>query len=95
MNELTLLEALYKLRTHKSKRQKLIFRVTFDEGITRKAYFGKVWSRVRKEWTYIIQDGVHDPQFGYDEKAAVSAILSISGMRLQGNVVKYHIHRHQ
>ena len=35
MNELTLLEALHKLRMHKSKRQRLIFKVTFDEGITR------------------------------------------------------------
>lgn len=93
--EITLLDALQQLWHHKAKRKKIVFEVTFDEGITRRAYFGKVWSQVRKEWTYIIQDGVHDPQFGYDEKAAVSAIMSISGMRLRGNGVRYHIRRYQ
>ena len=93
--EITLLDALQQLWHHKAKQKKLVFEVTFDEGITRRAYFGKVWSQVRQQWSYIIQDGVHDPQFGYDEKAAVSAIMSISGMRLRGNVVQYHIHRYQ
>ena len=95
MEELTLLDALQQIWHHRAKQKKIVFEVTFDEGITRRAYFGKVWSRVRKEWIYIIQDGVHDPQFGYDEKAAVSAIMSISGMRLRGNVVRYHIYRYQ
>ena len=45
------------------------------------------------DWHYLVQDGVHSPEFAYDEKAAVSAILSISGMHLCGNVVKYHIRR--
>ena len=94
MEEVTLLDALQQLWHHKAKRKKIAFEVTFEEGITRRAYFGKVWSSVRKDWSYIVQDGVHDPQFGYDEKAAVSAIMSISGMRLQGNVVKYHIRRY-
>lgn len=95
MEELTLLDALQQIWHHKAKQKKIVFEVTFDEGITRRAYFGKVWSQVRKEWIYIIQDGVHDPQFGYDEKAAVSAIMSISGMRLRGNVVRYHIYQYQ
>lgn len=94
MEEITLLDAIQQMWHHRAKRKKIVFEVTFEEGITRRAYFGKVWSQVRKEWTYIIQDGVHDPQFGYDEKAVVSAIMSISGMRLQRNVVKYHIHRY-
>ena len=46
MDEITLLDALQQLWHHKAKRKNLIFEVTFDEGITRKAYFGKSWSRV-------------------------------------------------
>lgn len=92
-NEITLLDALQQMWHHKTKRKPIVFEVTFDEGVTRRARFGKLWSKTRKEWSYIIQDGVHDPQFGYDERAAVSAIVSISGMRLCGNIVKYHIHR--
>lgn len=91
MDEITLLDALQQLWHFKAKRKKLVFEVTFDEGITRKAYFGKSWSRVMGTWQYIVQDGEHAPGFCYDEKAAVSAIMGISGMRLVGCTVKYHI----
>lgn len=91
MDEITLLDALQQLWHFKDKRKKLIFEVSFDEGITRTARFGKVWSRVMKEWHYVVQDGRHSPGFAYEERAAVSAIMSISGMRLVGNVTKYHI----
>ena len=43
--EITLLDALQQMWHHKAKRKRIVFEVTFDEGITRKAYFGKVWSR--------------------------------------------------
>lgn len=91
MNELTLLEALHKLRMHKSKRQHLIFKVTFDEGITRTARFGKYWNKVMKTWTYVVQDGEHSPAFAYSERLAVSAIMSIKGMELYFNSIRYHI----
>lgn len=91
MDEITLLDALQQLWQFKAKRKNLVFEVTFDEGITRKAYFGKSWSRVMGTWQYIVQDGEHAPGFCYDEKAAVSAIMGISGMRLVGCTVKYHI----
>ena len=91
--KITLLDALQQMWRHKAKRKRIVFEVTFDEGITRKAYFGKVWSRVCEAWDYVVQDGEHSPQFAYNEKAAVSAITSISGMRLCGNIVKYHIRR--
>ena len=91
--KITLLDALQQMWRHKAKRKRIVFEVTFDEGITRKAYFGKAWSRVCETWDYVVQDGEHSPQFAYDEKAAVSAIMSISGMKLCGNVVKYHIRR--
>lgn len=91
MDEITLLDALQQLWHFKAKRKNLVFEVTFDEGITRKAYFGKSWSRVMGTWQYIVQDGGHAPGFCYDEKAAVSAIMGISGMRLVGCTVKYHI----
>ena len=93
MEEITLLDALQQLWHHKAKRKSLVFEVTFDEGITRKAYFGKSWSRVMGNWQYIVQDGEHAPGFCYNEKAAVSAILGIPGMYLFGNTVKYHIRR--
>lgn len=93
MEEITLLDALQQMWHHKAKRKRIVFEVTFDEGITRKAYFGKVWSKAFQDWHYIVQDGEHTPQLAYNEKAAVSAIMSISGMRLHGNLVKYHIHR--
>lgn len=91
MEEITLLDALQQLWHFKAKRKTLMFEVTFDDGITRKAYFGKCWSRVMGNWQYIVQDGEHAPGFCYGEKAAVSAILGISGMYLCGNTVKYHI----
>ena len=91
MNELTLLEALYKLRMHKSKRQCLIFKVSFDDGITRTARFGKYWNKMMKSWTYVVQDGEHAPAFAYSERLAVSAIMSIKGMDLYFNSIKYHI----
>lgn len=91
MNELTLLEALYKLRTHKSKRQRLVFKITFDEGITRTARFGKYWNKVMKTWTYVVQDGEHAPVFAYSERLAVSAIMSIKGIDLHFNSIRYHI----
>ena len=91
MNELTLLEALHKLRIHKSKRQRLIFKVTFDEGITRTAHFGKYWNKVMKSWTYVVQDGDHTPSFAYSERLAVSAIMIIKGMDLYFNSIRYHV----
>lgn len=51
MNEITLLEAIHLLRMHKRKKQRLVFLVTFDEGITRTARFGKYWNKVMKSWT--------------------------------------------
>jgi len=91
MEEITLLDALQQLWHFKAKRKRLVFEVTFDEGITRKAYFGKYWSRVTEDWQYTVKDGEHAPEFCYSERAAVSAILGISGMYLCGNTVKYHI----
>lgn len=93
MNEITLLEAIYKLRMHKNKKQRLFFTVTFDEGITRTARFGKVWHKVMKSWTYVVQDGEHSPTFAYSERLAVSAIISIKGMDLYFNSIRYHIHQ--
>ena len=89
--EITLLDALQQMWHHRAKRKRIVFEVTFDEGITRKAYFGKAWSRVCETWNYLVQDGEHSPEFAYNERAAVSAIISIAGMSLRGNVVKYHI----
>lgn len=91
MDEITLLEALHQMCHHKSKRNHITFEVTFDDGITRKAYFSKYWSHITKSWQYIVQDGQNAPGFCYDERAAVSAILGISGMQLYGCTVKYHI----
>ena len=91
MNEITLLEAIHLLRMHKSKRQKLIFKVTFDEVITRTGRFGKYWKKVMKSWTYVVQDGAHSPTFAYSERLAVSAIMSIKGMDLYFNSIRYHV----
>ena len=93
MDEITLLEAIHQMCHHQAKRKRIIFEVTFDESITRKAYFGKGWSIMMGDWHYLVQDEEHLPQFCYSEKAAVSAVLSIAGMQLHGNVVKYHIRR--
>ena len=41
--EITLLEAIRQMCLHKAKRKRIVFEVTFDEGVTRKAYFGKGW----------------------------------------------------
>ena len=90
MNEITLLDALQQLWHFKDKREKLIFEVSFDE-VTRTARFGKVWNRVTKEWDYVVQDGQHSPGFAYSERAAVSAIMRISGINLVGNTTKFHI----
>lgn len=93
MNEITLLEAIHLLRMHKRKKQRLVFLVTFDEGITRTARFGKYWNKVMKSWTYVVQDGEHSPTFAYSERLAVSAIMSIKGMDLYFNSIRYHIHQ--
>ena len=63
MEEITLLDALHQLWHFKAKKKALMFEVTFDEGVTRKAYFGKVWSGVTKDWQYIVQDGERAPGF--------------------------------
>ena len=88
--EITLLDALQQLWHFKDKRNKLIFEVSFDE-VTRTARFGKVWNRVTKEWDYVVQDGRYSPGFAYSERAAVSAIMRISGIHLVGNTTKFHI----
>ena len=93
MEEITLLEAIRQICLHRAKRKRIVFEVTFDEVITRKAYFGKVWSGAMEKWLYLVQDGEHSPEFAYGERPAISAIMSISGMALCGNVVKYHIRR--
>lgn len=89
--EITLLDALQQLWHFKDKRNKLIFEVSFDEGITRTARFGKVWNKVMKEWHYVVQDGQYAPGLAYGEREAVSAIMSISGMRLHAAKARYHI----
>ena len=68
MEEITLLDALQRLWHFKAKRKTLVFEVTFDDGITRKAYFGKSWSRVTGNWQYIVQDGEHAPGFATMKK---------------------------
>ena len=65
--------------------------MTFDDGITRKASFGKSWSKTMKTWTYFVQDGAYEPRYAYQEREAVSAIMTISGMKLYGASVRYHI----
>ena len=90
--EITMLDALQRLRHHKAKRKPIHFEVTFDD-VTRKVIFGKVWSRMENDWNYYVQDGDYTPQFIYKEKQVVSAIMSISGMSLYGNTVRYHIHQ--
>ena len=90
--EITMLDALQRLRHHNAKRKSICFEVTFDD-VTRKVIFGKVWSRVDNDWNYYVQDGDYTPQYIYKEKQVVSAIMSISGMSLYGNSVRYHIHQ--
>lgn len=90
MEEVTLLEAIYRLHEHKKKRSRIVFEVTFDE-VSRTARFGKFWHKVYKDWVYTVKAGPHEFGFSYSEKEAVSAILSIPGMALHGACVKYHI----
>lgn len=90
--EITMLDALQRLWHHKAKRKSICFEVAFDD-VTRKVIFGKVWSRMDNDWNYYVQDGDYTPQYIYKEKQVVSAIMSISGMSLYGNSVRYHIHQ--
>lgn len=91
MNEITLMDAIHRMYVHKDKKMPIRFWVSFDDGITRKANFGKSWSKTMKTWTYFVQDGAYEPRFAYQEREAVSAIMSISGMKLYGASVRYHI----
>ena len=88
--DITMLDALQRLWHHKATRKSIRFEVTFDD-VSRKVVFGKTWSRVSNDWNYYVQDSAHTPQFVYGEKQVVSAIMSISGMSLYGNSVRYHI----
>ena len=90
--KITMLDALQRLWHHKAKRKPIRFEVTFDD-VTRKVIFGKVWSRMDNDWNYYVQDGDFTPQYIYQEKQVVSAIMSISGMSLYENSVRYHIHQ--
>ena len=90
--KITMLDALQRLWHHKAKRKPIRFEVTFDD-VTRKVIFGKVWSRMDNDWNYYVQDGDYTPQYIYKEKQVVSAIMSISGMSLYENSVRYHIHQ--
>ena len=88
--DITMLDALQRLWIHKAKRKTIRFEVTFDD-VSRKVIFGKGWSRVSNDWNYYVQDGDYTPQYVYGERQIVSAIMSISGMSLYGNTVRYHI----
>ena len=90
--DITMLDALQRLWNQKAKRKSIHFEVTFDD-VSRKVIFGKVWSRMDNAWNYFVQDGDYTPQYVYKEKQVVSAIMSISGMNLYGNTVRYHIHQ--
>ena len=90
--DITMLDALQRLWNYKAKRKSICFEVTFDD-VTRKVIFGKVWSRMDNDWNYYVQDGDYTPQYIYQEKQVVSAIMSISGMSLYGNTVRYYIHQ--
>ena len=92
IEDISMLDALQRLWHHKAKRNSIRFEVTFDD-VTRKVIFGKVWSRVDNDWNYYVQDRDYTPQYIYQEKQVVSAIMSISGMSLYGNTVRYHIHQ--
>ena len=92
IEDISMLDALQRLWHHKAKRNSIRFEVTFDD-VTGKVIFGKVWSRVDNDWNYYVQDGDYTPQYIYKEKQVVSAIMSISGMSLYGNTVRYHIHQ--
>ena len=90
--DITMLDALQRLWNHKAKCKTIRFEVTFGD-VSRKVVFGKVWSRVSNDWYYYVQDGDYTPQYVYGERQIVSAIMSISGMSLYGNTVRYHIHQ--
>ena len=90
--DITMLDALQRLWNHKANRKSIRFEVTFDD-VSRKVIFGKVWSRMDNDWNYYVQDGEYTPQYTYKEKHVVSAIMTISGMSLFGNTVRYHIHQ--
>lgn len=94
MEEITLLEAMHRLRNHKKKSVRLVFLVTFDD-CDRKTRFGKKWNKVMKEWQYLVQDSEHAPTFCYDERAAVSAITSVPGMGRYFATVKYHVYQEE
>lgn len=91
MNEITLMDAIHRMYVYKNKKAPIQFLVSFDDEITRKANFGKAWSKTMKTWTYFVQDGAYEPRFTYREREAISAIMSISGMNLYGASVRYHI----
>ena len=74
------------------KRKGICFEFAFDD-VSRKVSLGKVWSRLSNDWNYCVQDGDYTPQYVYVEKQVVSAIMTISGMSLYGNTVRYHIHQ--
>ena len=90
--DITMLDALQRLWHHKAKRKSIRFEITLDD-VTRKVIFGKVWSRVSNDWNYYVQDGDYTPQYVYAEKQVVSAIMSIPGMSLYGNTVRYLIYQ--
>ena len=90
--DITMLDAFQRLWHHKAKRKSICFEVTFDD-VSRKVVFGKVWSRLSNDWNYYVHDGDYTPQSVSGEKQVVSAIMSISGMTLFGNTVRYHIHQ--
>ena len=90
--EISMLDALHRLFHNKAKRKSIRFEFTFDD-ISRKVIFGKVWSRMSNDWNYYVQDGDYTPQYVYREKQVVSAIMSIPGMSLYGNTVRYYIHQ--
>ena len=90
-SEITLLEALHRMCHHKAKRKRICFEITFDECITRKALFAKRWSSLSQRWDYDVREGEYLPVTVYGKREAVSAIMSIPGMGIYGNIVKYHI----
>ena len=87
-----MLDALQRLWNHKAKRRTIRFEITFDD-VSRKVIFGKVWSKLDHDWNYHVQDSDHTPQYLYREKQVVSAIMSIPGMSLYGNSVRYRIYQ--
>ncbi len=93
MEEVSLLEALHRMYCFCAKRKSIRFEVTFDDGINQRAAFGKWWSPLKKQWSYEVREGPYTPVFVYGEQEAVSAIMSIPGMALYGNKIRYHIYQ--